>query len=42
MNEEKPTLAIYGIRDRGNFEHPLYVHDHNLVLMHNGKVTCFL
>jgi carbamoyltransferase len=42
MEKEKPTLAIYGIQDRGNFEHPLYVHDHNMALMHNGKVIHFL
>ncbi|HYQ58099.1 MAG TPA: carbamoyltransferase C-terminal domain-containing protein, partial [Draconibacterium sp.] len=42
MDKEKPTLAIYGIQDRFDYEHPFYVHDHNLVLMQNGKVEWFL
>ncbi|WP_319500175.1 carbamoyltransferase C-terminal domain-containing protein [uncultured Draconibacterium sp.] len=42
MNRNKPTLAIYGIQDRFDYEHPFYVHDHNLALMHNGKVEWFL
>ncbi|WP_320111089.1 carbamoyltransferase C-terminal domain-containing protein [Draconibacterium orientale] len=42
MNKNKPTLAIYGIQDRFDYEHPLYVHDHNLALMQNGKVEWFL
>lgn len=42
MNKTKPTLAIYGIQDRENYEHPFYVHDHNLALMQNGKVISFL
>lgn len=42
MDKNKPTLAIYGIQDRENFEHPFYVHDHNLALMQNGKVLNFL
>jgi carbamoyltransferase len=42
MNKNKPTLAIYGIQDRENYEHPFYVHDHNLAIMQNGKVLNFL
>lgn len=42
MNKNKPTLAIYGIQDRYDYEYPFYVHDHNLALMHNGKVEWFL
>ncbi|WP_297094898.1 carbamoyltransferase C-terminal domain-containing protein [uncultured Draconibacterium sp.] len=42
MDKNKPTLAIYGIQDRFDYEHPFYVHDHNLALMQNGKVEWFL
>ena len=42
MNKNKPTIAIYGIQDRFDYEHPFYVHDHNLALMQNGKVEWFL
>ncbi|MGQ7867997.1 carbamoyltransferase C-terminal domain-containing protein [Sunxiuqinia sp. sy24] len=42
MTPEKPTLAIYGIQDRDTYEHPYYVHDHNLAIMQNGKVRDFL
>ena len=42
MNKNKPTLAIYGIQDRFDYEHPFYVHDHNLALMQDGKVEWFL
>ena len=42
MDKNKPTLALYGIQDRKNFKHPLYVHDHNLALMQEGKVLSFL
>ena len=42
MDKSKPTLAIYGIQDRENYEYPFYVHDHNLALMKNGKVLNFL
>ncbi|WP_372365110.1 carbamoyltransferase C-terminal domain-containing protein [Candidatus Uabimicrobium sp. HlEnr_7] len=38
----KPTLAIYGIQDRHNYDSPGYVHDHSLVLMENGKVITYL
>ena len=37
MDKSKPTLAIYGIQDRENYPHPLYVHDHNLAIMQNGQ-----
>lgn len=42
MYKHKPTLSIYGIQDRFDYEHPFYVHDHNLALMQNGKVINFL
>jgi carbamoyltransferase len=42
MDKNKATLAIYGIQDRNNYPHPLYVHDHNLAIMKNGKVNAFL
>ncbi len=42
MNKNKPTLAIYGIQDRLDYEHPFYVHDHNLTLMQDGRVQHFL
>ena len=42
MHKNKPTLAIYGIQDRENYEHPFYVHDHNLAFMKNGEVVNFL
>ena len=38
----KPTLAIYGIRDRNLFAYPAYVHDHNLCLMQDGKILQYL
>lgn len=38
----KPTLSIYGIKDRNMFEYPAYVHDHNLCLMQDGKIVQFL
>jgi len=42
MDKNKPTLAIYGIQDRQHSEYPLYVHDHNLAFMQDGKVLNFL
>lgn len=42
MDKNKPTMAIYGIQDRFNYEHPFYVHDHNLTIMKNGEVQYFL
>lgn len=38
----KPTLAIYGIKDRNQLEYPAYTHDHNLCLMQNGKILQYL
>jgi len=35
-------MAIYGIQDRFDYEHPFYVHDHNLAIMKNGRVEHFL
>ncbi len=42
MNQSLPTLAIYGIQDRFDYEYPFYVHDHNLCIMQNGQVQQFL
>jgi len=42
MEATTPTLAIYGIQDRDEYDHPLYVHDHNLCIMQNGRVREFL
>lgn len=42
MDKQKPTLAVYGIQDREEYEHPFYVHDHNLAYMQNGRVEWFL
>ncbi|MGQ8338898.1 carbamoyltransferase C-terminal domain-containing protein [Sunxiuqinia sp. A32] len=42
MNPDRATLAIYGIQDWFEYEHPFYVHDHNLCIMRNGKVEHFL
>ncbi|MBW6535847.1 MAG: hypothetical protein K0B11_12640 [Mariniphaga sp.] len=42
MDKQKPTLAIYGIQDREEYEHPFYVHDHNMAFMQNGEVKWFL
>lgn len=38
----KPTLAIYGIKDRNLFEYPAYVHDHNICVMQDGKIQQYL
>lgn len=38
----KPTLAIYGIKDRNTTQYPTYVHDHNLCLMQDGKILQYL
>ncbi len=38
----KPTVAIYGIQDRKNTSSPVYVHDHSLIVMENGRVTTCL
>ncbi|WP_297085818.1 carbamoyltransferase C-terminal domain-containing protein [uncultured Draconibacterium sp.] len=42
MDKNKPTLAIYGIQDRFDYEHPFYVHDHNMAFMRKGKVEWFV
>ena len=42
MDKSKATLAIYGIQDRFDYEHPFYVHDHNLAIMQTGRVKYFL
>lgn len=38
----KPTLAIYGIKDRNVFDNPAYVHDHNLCLWQDGKIIKYM
>ena len=38
----KPTLALYGIKDRNNTPYPSFVHDHNLCLMQDGKIVKYL
>ena len=38
----KPTLALYGIKDRNLFEYPAFVHDHNLCLMQDGEIIQYL
>jgi carbamoyltransferase len=42
MHKDRQTLAVYGIQDRENYEYPFYVHDHNLALTGNGKISGFL
>lgn len=42
MDQSKPTLAIYGIQDLDEYEHPFHVHDHNLCIMQNGQVRDFV
>ena len=36
------TLAIYGIKDRNQLKYPAFVHDHNICLMQNGKISQYL
>ncbi len=38
----KPTLSIYGIKDRYSTQYPSFVHNHNLCLMQNGKILQYL
>ena len=38
----KPTLALYGIKDRFSGKYPTFVHDHNVCLMQDGKVLQYL
>ena len=38
----KPTVAIYGIRDRNVFEYPAYVHDHNVCVMQDGRIRQYV
>lgn len=38
MDDNKPTLGIYGIQDRIDTEYPGMVHDHAIALMNNGRV----
>jgi len=42
MDENKPSLGIYGIQDRVNNEYPEYVHDHNIALMEEGAIRYYL
>jgi len=38
----KPTLAVYGIKDRNMAPFPIFVHDHNLCVMQNGRILGYL
>ena len=38
----KPTLALYGIKDRNNTPYPSFVHDHNLCIMQDGRIIKYL
>lgn len=38
----KPTVAIYGIKDRNTFKYPAYVHDHNICVMQDGEILQYL
>lgn len=42
MHKDKATLAIYGIQDRIDSDFPVYIHDHSICLMRNGKVEKML
>ncbi len=37
-----PILAIYGVKDRGSYPRPTFVHDHNLALFEDGQITQYL
>jgi carbamoyltransferase len=36
------TLAIYGIKERNQLKYPAFVHDHNICLMQDGKISQYL
>ena len=38
----KPTLSIYGTKDRNRGNYPFFVHDHNLCLMQDGEIIQYL
>jgi len=38
----RPTLAIYGIQDRGRYRYPGFTHDHAYCLMQDGHVLQYL
>ena len=38
----RPIFAIYGIKDRGSYPRPTFVHDHNMALLEDGQVTQYL
>ncbi|MCS7086771.1 MAG: hypothetical protein RMM53_12970, partial [Bacteroidia bacterium] len=42
LDSTVPTLGIYAIPDRGEFQWPGFTHDHSLCLMENGKVVAYL
>jgi len=42
MNNNAPTLAIYGIQDQTHADWPSMVHDHSMALYHQGKLIKFL
>ena len=37
-----PILAVYGIKDRGSYPKPTFVHDHNMALLADGKIEQYL
>ena len=39
LNNKRPTIAIYGIKDIKNYGYPVFVHDHNVSFFENGKLT---
>jgi len=38
MQDNRRTLAVYGIQDTNNESYPEYVHDHNMTLYENGRI----
>jgi carbamoyltransferase len=38
FDKQKPTLAIYGIKDIKNSGYPVFVHDHNMSFFNKGRL----
>ena len=38
LDQNKPTLAIYGIKDIKNSGYPVFVHDHNITFFDKGHI----
>lgn len=38
----RPTVAIYGIQDRGQYPKPGFTHDHSICRMEAGRITHYL